>query len=102
MKNELIKDIDGIYELLKDLTKSGSCGEHGGSADYEDATNLVDIILRSSICRNLLFLFWNREKNACLLSDFQRKQQEDEFNNWLLNVDFEYLIREINKTRLQG
>lgn len=100
MKNELLESIDEIHEEMKSLTRAGSCGEYSGCAEYEDTKGIVDSVLRSAICRNLLTLFWQRKSDVCTLEASEQEEQENEFNDWLLSVDFDHLVKE--QKRIDG
>lgn len=94
MKNELLDSINEIHEEMKSLTRAGSCGEYAGEAEYSDTKGIVDSVLKSAICRNLLTLFWQRKSDACPLEANEQENQENEFNDWLLEVDFDHLAQE--------
>lgn len=94
MKNELLQSIDEIHEEMKSLTKAGSCGEYTGQAEYSDTKEIIDSILKSAICRNLLTLFWQRKSDCCPLEANEQEKQENEFNDWLLEVDLDHLVQE--------
>ena len=100
MENELLVSIDEIHEEMKSLTRAGSCGEYSGCAEYEDTKGIVDSVLKSAICRNLLTLFWQRKSDACPLEANEQENQENEFNDWLLCVDFDALVKE--QKRIDG
>jgi len=90
---ELIQSINEIHESVKDLTKSGSCGEYGGQADYEDTRNLVDQILSSPIVGSLLKIFWHRTFDACPLECTEAEKQEADFKEWVKTIDFDKLVQ---------
>jgi uncharacterized membrane protein YheB (UPF0754 family) len=94
MENVLLESINEIHEEIKSLTKAGSCGE------YKDTKGIIDSVLKSSICRNLLILFWQRTSDACPLEASKQEEQENEFNDWLLCVDFDHLVQE--QKRIDG
>ena len=96
MKNELLDAINEIHEEMESLTRVGICGEHAGQTDYEDTKGIVDSVLKSSICRNLLTTFWQRSSDACPLEASEQEKQEKEFRDWVLYLDFDSLFEEVS------
>lgn len=97
MKTELINSINEIHEEMKSITKSGSCGEYAGEAEYCDTKGIVDSVLNSLIVGNLLYLFWQRTSDACPLERVKAEMQETEFKEWVKTIDFDSIIKNLNQ-----
>lgn len=86
MKAQFKKVSTQVFEAYVKPLSTNSEGENM-PCEFSDATGIVNMVLRSGLIQDLLYEFWQRTSDACPLEAAEAEKQEQEFSEWVKELD---------------